>query len=225
MKKNADPVSVIFGLLFKAYGPQHWWPGDTPFEVIVGAILTQNTSWTNVEKAIDNLKSKDCLNSEKLQTIRQEDLAELIRPSGYFNIKAKRLKTFINFLFDRFKGDLDRMFALPIARLRHELLSVNGIGPETADSILLYAGGYPTFVVDAYTKRIFTRLGLLPTEHTYHQVQAFFHEHLDEDERLFNEYHALIVNHAKEYCRTKPLCDGCPLAAFPCPYLKGVSNE
>lgn len=225
MKKSADPVSVIFDLLFKSYGPQHWWPGDTPFEIIVGAILTQNTNWTNVEKAIANLKQEGCLSPDKLQSIKQEDLAQMIRPSGYFNIKAKRLKVFIEFLFDRFNGDLDTMFGLPLAGLRHELLSVKGIGPETADSILLYAGGYPTFVVDAYTKRIFSRLGILNEEHTYHQVQDFFHNHLDADERAFNEYHALIVNHAKEHCKTKPACDGCPLAAFPCSYAKELGSE
>jgi len=225
MKKSADPASAVFDLLFKACGPQHWWPGDTPFEVIVGAILTQNTNWTNVEKAIVNLKREDCLNPGRLHAIKEEDLAELIRPSGYFNIKAKRLKSFTGFLFDSFNGDLDAMFALPLARLRHKLLSVNGIGPETADSILLYAGRYPVFVVDAYTRRIFSRLGLLNEEHTYHQVQAFFQDHLDEDERLFNEYHALIVRHAKEHCRTKPLCEGCPLEAFPCLYAKEKNSE
>jgi len=220
MKKSADPVYAVFDLLFKAYGPQHWWPGDTPFEVIAGAILTQNTNWTNVEKAISNLKQEGCLSPEKLHAIRQEELAELVRPSGYFNIKAKRLKSFMAFLFDSFNGELDRMFSLTLARLRHELLLVNGIGPETADSILLYAGRYPVFVVDAYTRRIFSRLGLLDSEHTYHQVQAFFHDHLGEDEGLFNEYHALIVRHAKEYCRTRPLCDNCPLEVFPCLYAR-----
>lgn len=224
MKESTDPAKKVFHLLFNAYGHQHWWPGDSPFEVIVGAILTQNTNWTNVEKAISNLKSENCLRPEKLQSINQEDLAAMIRPSGYFNIKAKRLKSFITFLFDKFNGDLDRMFSLPLASLRHELLSVKGIGPETADSILLYAGSHPTFVVDAYTKRIFSRLGLLHAEHTYNQVQDFFHEHLNKDVKLFNEYHALIVNHAKEYCRTKPLCHGCPLKEFPCLYVKDVSR-
>ena len=224
MKKSPDSATSVFDLLFAAYGPQHWWPGDTPFEVIVGAILTQNTNWTNVEKAISKLKQEGCLSPDRLQEIKQEDLAELIRPSGYFNIKAKRLKSFIDFLFGSFNGDLGRMFTLSLSKLRHELLLVNGIGPETADSILLYAGSYPIFVVDAYTKRIFSRLGLLYEEHTYHQIQAFFHDHLDKDKELFNEYHALIVKHAKEHCRTKPLCEGCPLAAFPCLYAEGMSD-
>ena len=211
-------LKKIYDKLFKAYGPQQWWPGDTPFEVIIGAILTQNTNWTNVEKAIANLKSKDILTPEGAKDIATHELAELIRPSGYFNIKAKRLKEFISFLFDEFDGDLGKMFSLDLKKLRHKLLEVKGIGPETADSILLYAGNYLTFVVDAYTKRIFSRLGLLHEEHTYHQVQEFFMDNLEDEVQLFNEYHALIVNHAKEHCRTKPLCTGCPLIDLPCPY-------
>jgi endonuclease-3 related protein len=184
--------------------------------VIVGAVLTQNTNWTNVEKAIANLKREDLLGPEQINDIEETRLAGLIRPSGYFNIKASRLKSFISFLFENFGGDLTRMFALELSQLRHKLLEVKGIGPETADSILLYAGNYPVFVVDAYTKRIFSRIGLIKTEHTYHQLQAFFMERLESDRQLFNEYHALIVRHAKDYCRTKPLCDGCPLLDVPC---------
>ena len=210
----------VFDRLLNVYGPQHWWPGETPFEVIVGAVLTQNTNWTNVEKAIANLKRESLLSPEHLKNIEEAKLAELIRPSGYFNIKAGRLKSFISFLFDNFEGDLGRMFALDLKLLRHKLLEVKGIGPETADSILLYAGNYPIFVVDAYTKRIFSRIGLIQTEHTYHQVQAFFMERLESDRQLFNEYHALIVRHAKDYCRTKPLCHDCPLACLPCEFVK-----
>lgn len=206
----------VFDRLLNVYGPQHWWPAETPFEVIVGAVLTQNTNWTNVEKAMANLKRDDLLRPQRLKDIEERELAELIRPSGYFNIKAARLKSFISFLFDQFEGDLGRMFALELAPLRHKLLEVKGIGPETADSILLYAGNYPVFVVDAYTKRIFTRIGLIPKEHTYHQLQLFFVERLENDRQLFNEYHALIVRHAKGYCRTKPLCHGCPLLDLPC---------
>ena len=210
----------VFDKLLNVYGPQHWWPGETPFEVIVGAVLTQNTNWTNVEKAIANLKRESLLSPEHLKNIEDAKLAELIRPSGYFNIKASRLKSFISFLFENFEGDLDRMFALDLKLLRLRLLEVKGIGPETADSILLYAGNYPVFVVDAYTKRIFSRIGLIQTEHTYHQVQEFFMENLENVRQLFNEYHALIVRHAKEHCRTKPLCDGCPLACLPCEFVK-----
>jgi len=212
-------LKKVFDRLLESYGPQHWWPGETPFEVIVGAVLTQNTNWANVEKAIINLKREALLTPRQLNDIDETRLAELIRPSGYFNIKAGRLKSFISFLFENFDGDLSRMFALEQGLLRHRLLEVKGIGPETADSILLYAGNYPVFVVDAYTKRIFSRLGILTKEHTYHQVQEFFMERLESDRQLFNEYHALIVRHAKDYCRTKPLCDGCPLVEVPCGFV------
>jgi len=218
-------LKKVFDTLFQAYGPQHWWPGETPFEVVIGAILTQNTSWTNVEKAINNLKQEELLTPTGIRDLETDELARLIRPSGYFNIKAKRLKAFITFLFDEFDGDLERMSSLDLKRLRHLLLEVKGIGPETADSILLYAGNYPVFVVDAYTRRIFSRLGILLEEHTYHQVQYFFMQNLERDVKLFNEYHALIVNHAKEHCRTKPICTGCPLRDMPCQYGKdGVEN-
>lgn len=204
--------------MLEAYGPQHWWPGDSPFEIIVGAILTQNTNWTNVEKAILNLKKADLLSPLHFRNVNEGELAELIRPSGYFNIKAKRLKAFIEFLFKHYKGDLDAMFSQDLKKIRNTLLEVKGIGPETADSILLYAGNYPTFVVDAYTKRIFSRLAILQEEHTYHQVQDYFMEHLEEDVPLYNEYHALIVRHGKDHCKTRPLCKGCPLSDVPCPY-------
>lgn len=209
--------------MYQAYGPQYWWPGDSPFEVIIGAILTQNTNWSNVEKAISNLKNASLLNPARLRDTKTDRLAELIRPSGYFNIKARRLKSFVDFLFEQFNGNLDSMFALDVKRIRHVLLEVNGIGPETADSILLYAGNHPTFVVDAYTKRIFLRLGILHEEHTYHQVQDYFMSHLEKDHRLFNEYHALIVRHAKEHCRTKPICKDCPLIDIPCPFGQSMT--
>ena len=215
-------VKTVFDRLLGVYGPQYWWPGDTPFEVIVGAVLTQNTNWTNVEKAIANLKREGLLAPDQLNGVEEAGLAELIRPSGYFNIKASRLKSFISFLFENFHGDLDRMFALDLKLLRHKLLEVKGIGPETADSILLYAGAYPVFVVDAYTKRIFSRIGLIEEGYSYHQVQEFFMNNLERDRQLFNEYHALIVRHAKEYCRTKPLCKGCPLVDLPCLFAGGV---
>lgn len=196
--------------LFSAFGHQHWWPGDTPFEVIVGAILTQNTAWTNVEKAIRNLKKAKLLNPKRLHDLSQAELAQHIRPAGYFNIKAKRLKHFLNYLFDNYGGNLNRMFKKRTDALRRELLEVNGIGPETADSILLYAGNHPVFVVDAYTKRIFSRHRIIKADADYYDVQALFMKSLDV--RMFNEYHALIVRVGKDFCRTKkPLCGRCPL--------------
>lgn len=209
--KKRDILLKIYKTLFKEYGPQHWWPGDTPFEVIVGAILTQNTNWGNVEKAIINLKAEGILSPEGLRNVNHNHLAMLIRPSGYFNIKAGRLKHFIDYLYKRHSGSLKKMFSLELKQLRHELLEVKGIGPETADSILLYAGGYPVFVVDAYTARIFQRLGILPEEVTYHETQELFMDSLPENVKLFNEYHALIVRFGKEHCRSKPVCEVCLL--------------
>ncbi len=216
--KKRDILLKVYDRLYKTYGPQHWWPGDTPFEVIVGAILTQNTNWGNVEKAIANLKAEGILSPEGLRDVNHNHLALLIKPSGYFNIKAGRLKHFINHLYKRHSGSLKKLFSLELNELRHDLLSVKGIGPETADSILLYAGGYPTFVVDAYTVRIFHRLGLLPEDVTYHEVQEIFMDSLPEDVKLFNEYHALIVRLGKESCKPKPRCEGCSLKGEFCNY-------
>lgn len=209
--KRQDILLKIYDRLHKTYGPQHWWPGDTPFEIIVGAILTQNTNWGNVEKAIINLKAEGILSPEGLRDVNHNHLAMLIRPSGYFNIKAGRLKHFIEYLFKRHGGSLKKMFSLDLKQLRHELLEVKGIGPETADSILLYAGGYPVFVVDAYTVRIFQRLGILTEEVTYHETQELFMDSLPHDTKMFNEYHALIVRLGKELCRPRPKCEKCPL--------------
>lgn len=211
-------AKTIFQKLFDYYGPQNWWPADSPFEVIIGAILTQNTNWTNVEKAILNLKQADALSVQKLEQMDAPGLAKLIRPSGYFNIKAKRLKNVIHFLLTKYDGDLNRMFEREMGALRSELLSLNGVGPETADSILLYAGNYPTFVIDAYTKRIFTRLGLFDETMRYEQMRDYFHRRLQQDVTVFNEYHALIVSHAKAFCNKKPACQGCPLSDIPCDY-------
>lgn len=219
--KKRDVLLKVYDRLYESYGPQHWWPGDTPFEVIVGAILTQNTNWGNVEKAIANLKAEGILSPEGLRDVNHNHLAFLIKPSGYFNIKAGRLKHFIDYLFRRHGGSLEKMFSLDLKQLRHELLEVKGIGPETADSILLYAGGYPTFVVDAYTVRIFQRLGILPEEVTYHDVQDIFMDCLPEDVELFNEYHALIVRLGKESCKPRPRCEGCPLT----PNCRFTSNQ
>ena len=195
----------------KELGPQHWWPGETPFEVCVGAILTQNTNWKNVEKAIGNLKSRGLLDPHRLHAVPAGDLASLIRPAGYFNIKAKRLKSFLKFLVEEYEGSLDRMFEERLETLREKLLSVKGVGPETADSILLYAGRKSIFVVDAYTKRIFLRHEIVSEEADYHEIQRYFMDHLPEDETLFNEFHALIVNIGKNWCKSKaPDCGNCP---------------
>jgi endonuclease-3 related protein len=198
--------------LYTTFGPQRWWPGDTPFEIIVGAILTQNTAWTNVEKAIHNLKKAKLLTPGKLHDLSQDEIAKHIRPAGYFNIKAKRLKHFLNYLFDNYGGNLKKMFKKRTDALRRELLQVNGIGPETADSILLYAGNHPVFVVDAYTKRIFSRHRIIKADADYHDVQGLFMKGLPHDVNLFNEYHALIVKIGKDFCKNrKPLCNKCPL--------------
>ena len=208
------PINIllmeIFEALLKAYGPLHWWPAETPFEVCVGAILTQNTNWGNVEKAIVNLKRDGVLSIDALGEIDRERLAELIRPSGFFNVKSVRLKDFIGWVLER-HGSLDTMFAGDWRALRDELNAVRGIGRETCDSILLYAGEKPSFVVDAYTKRLFSRLGLVSENASYEEVRALFMNALPLDAPLFNEYHALIVEHCKRHCRKKPICEGCPL--------------
>jgi len=212
---SRQQIQTIYDRLFERFGPQHWWPGETPFEIIVGAILTQNTNWTNVEKAIGNLKKAGVLTPARLHALDAGALAELIRPAGYFNIKAGRLKHFLDRLFERFEGQLDRLGALPADRLREELLSIKGIGPETADSIALYAFNKPVFVVDAYTGRILGRHGLLEPQAGYEEVRMLFESTLPRDVRLYNEYHALLVRLGKDYCRPKPQCAGCPLEDMP----------
>jgi endonuclease-3 related protein len=203
---------ALYRALLAAYGPQGWWPGDSPFEVMVGAVLTQNTAWGNVEKAIANLKREGALTPARFRALQVRSIAALIRPSGYYTVKARRLANLMAFLGDRYKGSVPRMLRDDPARLREGLLSVNGIGPETADAIALYAAGHPAFVVDAYTKRIFGRHGLVPPNAGYHEVQQLFLRNLPADARLFNEYHALIVRLGKEHCRKRsPQCPGCPL--------------
>lgn len=202
----------IYRQLLTRYGPQHWWPADSPFEVIVGAILTQSTSWQNVERAIANLKKRKALTPQRIYKLSEEKLAELIRPAGYFRQKAKKLKAFIKHLYAQYDGDPHTMLAQPTKKLRVELLSIWGIGPETADSILLYAAQKPVFVVDAYTKRILSRLGLVKPTISYKELQQFFMRRLPKSVKLFNEYHALIVRHGKEVCRPKPHCSQCVLA-------------
>ena len=206
-----------FRILFRHFGPQHWWPGETPFEVCVGAILTQNTAWANVERVISRLKARRLLSPEGLRAVPLSQLSTLIRPAGYFNVKARRLKAFSDFLWGEYGGDLDRMLQGPASPLREALLRVKGIGPETADSILLYAGGFPVFVIDAYTRRILERLGLSDSMGDYGGLQEFFHGHLPRDSKLYNEFHALMVALGKNYCRPKPRCELCPLRKI-CPY-------
>lgn len=211
---KAKTLLHIYQKMLDALGPQHWWPGETAFEVIIGAILTQNTNWTNVEKAIKNLKAAGKLGPHEIHQLSEAELAQLIRPSGFFNVKAKRVKTFINWLFSRYKGDLAYLFDRELQTLREELLSIKGIGPETADSILLYAGNLPTFVVDAYTYRIFSRHGFIPEESSYDEMKDLFEENLPKDVKLYNEYHALLVNIGKRYCKPKKSCEQCPLKDF-----------
>jgi endonuclease-3 related protein len=201
----------IYQRLYQVYGPMHWWPGKTPFEVMVGAILTQNTSWKNVEKAIQNLKARKVLHVRGIHQLKRSQLAPLIRSSGYFRIKADRLKAFVNFLSENYNGELKRMMKEGVETLRQKLLDVKGIGPETADSILLYGLKKPIFVVDAYTKRILSRHGILSEKASYEEVQRLFMDYLPHDERLFNEYHALLVHLGKTLCKKTPRCDQCPL--------------
>ena len=198
-------------LMIREFGHQHWWPGETPLEIMVGAILTQNTNWRNVEKAIDNLKQLDLLSFRALGEVPIHRLAEAIRSAGYYNIKAARLKNLIHFIQSAYGGDLDKLGEEETAALREGLLSVKGIGPETADSILLYAMERPVFVVDAYTHRILHRHGLIEEEASYEDLQALFMAHLNDDPRLFNDFHALIVMTGKKYCKKRPACPVCPL--------------
>ncbi|MHC4544862.1 MAG: endonuclease III domain-containing protein [Planctomycetota bacterium] len=208
-------MNEIYQLLFDCFGPQHWWPGQTQFEIITGAILTQNTNWANVEKAIKNLKSADGLSPEKLYHLDVSQLAEFIRPAGYYNIKTKRLKNFINWLFDNYDGQLTNLETVDTGQLRAELLAINGIGYETADSILLYAFERPVFVVDAYTARIAFRHQLIEPDANYEQLRELFQSNLSEDTQLFNEYHALLVRVGKEFCKPRARCPGCPLEKLP----------
>jgi endonuclease-3 related protein len=209
MKHNI--LEMIFDRLHNAFGPQHWWPGETPFEVAVGAILTQNTNWSNVEKAIMNLKQRKMLSAKKIHTISSGELALLIRPAGYFNVKAGRLKAFACFLIKEYRGSMKRLAEEDLLTSRNKLLAVKGIGLETADSILLYALAKPVFVIDAYTKRILSRHAIMAHSASYDAYQNLFHATLRSDVLRFNEYHALLVLLAKEFCRTKPRCKGCPL--------------
>ncbi len=213
---TSDRITNIYRLLYKKYGSQGWWPGDSQLECILGAILTQNTSWKNVEKAIHNLKNLNLISIEKLKLITTQELAVLIRPSGYFNQKAIKIKNFIAFLMDNYEGSLDIMFDEDDHVIRNELLSIKGIGPETADCIMLYGGNKPIFVIDTYTYRIFSRHGLVPEQTNYNEMQELFMDSLKNDPKMFNEYHALLVRVGKEHCRKQsPICAGCPLEEDP----------
>ncbi|MDH5652123.1 MAG: endonuclease III domain-containing protein [Gammaproteobacteria bacterium] len=205
-------LKKIYNLLYRHHGPQHWWPGDSPFEVMVGAVLTQNTAWINVERAITNLVEHDALSAEVIVKTHPKRLAAWLKPSGYFNVKAKRLKNFCHWYLQH--GEYQGLNQWSTDTLRAGLLSVNGIGPETADDILLYAFARPVFVIDAYTRRLFSRLALINGDEGYEELRALFEQGLAREAapvELFNEYHALIVIHAKHHCRSKPVCEGCCL--------------
>ena len=201
----------VYNRLLERYGPQGWWPADTRFEVMVGAVLTQATAWTNVEKAVANLASADALSPGAIRAIPETELAQLVYSSGYYNAKARKLKALAEYLGQRYDDDLEAMIRQDSEILRSELLRVHGIGEETADDILLYAAGKPIFVIDSFTKRFFFRLGLVPEKDRYSTYQDLFTHHLPGDPDLFGEYHALIVIHAKDICKKRPLCEGCCL--------------
>ncbi len=210
-EKSKKILQEMFDRLFLHYGPQKWWPGETSFEVMVGAILTQNTNWRNVEKAIANLKAASALHPMAMFELSDSSLASLIKPAGYFNVKTKRLKNFVEFLQQHYQGAIEKMREKPTLELREALLRVKGIGPETADSILLYALEHPLFVIDAYTYRILTRHFLIHEEATYEEMQDFFADHVPAEVAHYNEFHALLVAVGKEFCRPKPQCELCPL--------------
>ena len=214
MAPGGDQLMTFYETLLAHYGPQNWWPGDTPFEVMVGAVLTQNTNWLNVEKAITNLKAADKLSAWAIDSLDHEELAQLIRPAGYFNIKARRLKNLITWLCQDYDGSVEALNRLSVPRLREELLSVNGIGRETADSIILYALEKPTFVVDTYTYRVLCRHGCIDPESDYEQTKDFCESHLLQDVALYNEFHALIVQVGKNHCKPRPKCTDCPLECY-----------
>jgi endonuclease-3 related protein len=207
-----DTLMDVYDRLLAAFGPQNWWPGDTPFEVLVGAVLVQNTSWKNVERAIRNLKEEDLLEPHALYQVSADELEELIRPAGYYRIKARRLRNLLGLVVERYGGSLEAMFASDGDELREALLGVNGVGPETADSILLYAGGLPSFVIDTYTHRVLARHGWIGFEAGYYDLKEHFESGLPRDVPLYNEYHALLVRLGHLHCRKTPKCEGCPLA-------------
>jgi endonuclease-3 related protein len=201
----------LFDILLTTFGPQHWWPGDTPFEVAVGAVLTQNTTWSNVEKAITSLKAANAMTASSLLALSASDLEQAVWPTGYYRVKARYLRTLAVWVSQRATGDLSSLMSEDAGALRCEILALHGVGRETADSILLYAIGKPAFVVDTYTRRIAARLRLLPDTATYERTQQYFVARLPEDAHLLNEFHALLIRLAKEHCRARPVCLACPL--------------
>ncbi len=212
---TSEKLTEIYNILLETFGEQDWWPGDTAFEIIVGAILTQNTNWANVAKAINNIKAAGLMSAEKLHKLDNAQLEPLIKPSGYFRLKAKRLKNFLDWLFYNYQGSLENLQHVSGDYLREQLLSINGIGPETADSILLYGFGRAKFVVDTYTARIMTRHGLIEPGADYDSLQYLFEGNLPADVKLFNEFHALLVCVGKVFCKPKAKCDKCPLRHLP----------
>jgi endonuclease-3 related protein len=218
----AQALLNIYRRLLAHYGPQHWWPAEEPFEVIVGAILTQSAAWGNVEKAIANLRSANALSPKTLRQLSTPKLATLVHPCGYYNAKALKLKSFAYWLGNHHRDDLNRLFASNVDELRQQLLSIQGIGQETADSIILYAASKPSFVIDAYTRRIIKRIGLAPEKNSYGAYQALFMENLPPDAKLFNEYHALLVCLGKKVCRPHPLCPQCCLSEL-CQFSRNLS--
>jgi len=210
-RKTNTALRNFFDRMSAHHGATHWWPGDTPFEICIGAILTQNTAWTNVEKAIANLKREKLLTPGRILAADSECLENALRPSGYFRQKAVRVRLFARHLVDHYGGSVARMAKRPLEELRPELLALHGIGPETADDILLYACNKPVFVVDAYTRRIFSRHGLVPANIKYEELRAYFEQNLAPDVDYFKEYHGLIVWTGKDFCKTRPSCAGCPL--------------
>ena len=207
-------LNQFYEALLAHYGRQHWWPGDGPFEVMVGAVLTQNTNWNNVAKAIGNLKAAGKLSAEALDELEPNELAVLIRPAGYYNIKARRLGNLVRWFLSEYDGSIEALVQRPVDTLREELLGINGIGRETADSIILYALNKTTFVVDTYTYRVLARHGCIDTESDYEEIKDYCQRNLPEQAKLYNELHALIVRVGKEHCKPRPRCDGCPLERF-----------
>lgn len=215
IKEKTNNYTEAFQRLYDHFGPQGWWPGDSPFEIMVGAVLTQNTSWANVEKAIDSLKLAGMLSYESLARLSAEEIAPYIRPAGYYNLKAQRLKNLLDMIAVVYAADLAAFLADELATARENLLAVKGIGPETADSILLYACRHPVFVVDMYTHRVFSRHNMVAEETDYQTIQDVFLTNLPEDKQLYNEFHALIVRVAGSFCKkSNPLCAQCPLVGL-----------
>jgi endonuclease-3 related protein len=218
-KKNQ--YQRIYDILNLHYGPQHWWPADSPFEVMIGAVLVQNTTWKNTSAAITSLKQAGLMSPSAINKTSNDHLASLIISSGYFNIKAKRLRALCEWLVEH--GDIEQLKRLPLESIRMDLLTVHGIGPETADDILLYALDKPVFVIDAYTRRLFSRLGLVKHDAAYEELRTVFEQALEKDVSLYNQYHALIVVHGKNICMTRPLCQLCCLNEQ-C-YKKGLGDK